>query len=175
MSKKSNSPWARRRSRRAVLQAVYAWQMTATDFADLKAQFATAERMERMKGADEAFFLDCLQGVLREVDGLDALFAPHLDRDIKALDQVERAILRIGTFELRERPDVPARAVINEWVELAKTFGAEESFRYINGVLNRVAWELRRTEMETPREPAESSDSTETLSTAADTTGKSDT
>ena len=151
MSKRSTGPWARRRSRRAVLQAIYAWQLTATDFADLKTQFATAERM---KNADSAFFLDCLQGVLREVDSLDAQFGPHLDRAIKALDQVERAILRIGTFELKARLDVPARAVINEWVELAKTFGAEESFRYINGVLNRVAWELRRPELESPSEPA---------------------
>ena len=151
MSKHASNPWARRRARRALLQAVYAWQMTTTDFADLSAQFVPDRRTGKaptqaygpMKGADETYFLDCLRGVLDAVGDLDPLFAPYLDRAITALDHVERAILRIGTFELKERLDVPARVVINEWVELAKTFGAEQSFRYINGVLDRVGRDLR--------------------------------
>lgn len=145
MSKGKSNPWTRRRSRRTVLQAIYAWQLTATDFADLQAQFATDEQM---KGVDEEHFLACLRGVLADVGALDPLFEPYLDRAIDALNHVERAILRIGTFELKDRHDVPARAIINEWVELAKMFGAEESFRYVNGVLDRVAWDLRRAELE---------------------------
>lgn len=174
MSKRADNPWARRRSRRAALQAVYAWQMTGTDFADLKAQFTATQQpkqeaapkakhapaqvtdhfAEHMKGADEEHFLDCLRGVLRDADTLDALFAPYLDRAVDALDPVERAILRIGAFELKERHDVPARVAINEWVELAKTFGAEQSFRYVNGVLHRVANDLRSAEVKTVENPA---------------------
>lgn len=174
MSKRADNPWARRRSRRAALQAVYAWQMTGTDFADLKAQFAATEQpkqeaasnaknapaqvtnhfAEHMKGADEEHFLDCLRGVLRDADTLDTLFTPYLDRTVGDLDPVERAILRIGAFELKERHDVPARVVINEWVELAKTFGAEQSFRYVNGVLHHVAKDLRSAEVKTVENPA---------------------
>ena len=103
-----------------------------------------------MRAADESYFLDCLNGVVQGVAELDPLFEPYLDRAIDALDHVERAILRAGTFELKERLDVPVRVVIDEWVELAKTFGAEESFRYINGVLDRVAHDTRGLELAAP-------------------------
>lgn len=138
-------PWARRLARRALLQALYAWQMTGAEIADLHEHIDSTERLRK---ADGDFFLACLRGVVRGVDELDPLFAPYLDRAIDALDHVERAILRAGAYELRERPDVPARVVINEWVDLAKEFGAEESFRYVNGVLDRVAWSVRAPEME---------------------------
>lgn len=136
--------WARRRARRALLQAVYAWQMTAADLADLVAQFSD----KQLNRADVDYFQGCLQGVLTDVEELDPLFEPYLDRSIADLDHVERAILRTGVFELKNRPDVPARVVIDEWVELAKSFGAEESFRYVNGVLDRVARDVRGTELE---------------------------
>ena len=139
------NPWARRLARRALLQALYAWQMTAADIADLHEQLRSAERLRK---ADDEFFRACLSGVVNRVEQLDAAFAPYLDRAVDALDHVERAILRAGCYELMERREVPARAVINEWVELAKEFGAEESFRYVNGVLDRVAWDTRTLEME---------------------------
>lgn len=139
------NPWARRLARRALLQALYAWQMTAADIADLHEQLRSAERLRK---ADSEFFSACLSGIVSGVEQLDALFAPYLDRTVDALDHVERAILRAGAHELKERRDVPARVAINEWVELAKEFGAEESFRYVNGVLDRVAWDTRTLEME---------------------------
>ena len=138
---------ARRRARRALLQAVYAWQMTGAELADLAEQLASSEQM---KGGDEDYFHSCLRGILRSVDELDHLFAPYLDRRVDALDYVERAILRAGVFELKERLDVPMRVVIDEWVELGKAFGAEDGFRYVNGVLDRVAQDLRRAEYEAP-------------------------
>ena len=157
---KSFSPWARRRARRALLQALYAWQVAGADLADLRMQFSTAGAPAgaptgalrplsggQMRGVDEDFFLDCLSGVVHGTAAIDSLFLAYLDRAIDALDHVERAILRAGVFELKERLDVPAPVVIDEWVELAKTFGAEESFRYINGVLDRVAQDVRRVEL----------------------------
>ncbi len=138
-------PWARHLARRALLQALYAWQMTAADVDDLHEHIRSTQRLRK---ADGDFFLSCLSGVVWGIEDLDPLFTPYLDRAIGALDHVERAILRAGTYELKERPDVPARVVINEWVELAKEFGAEESFRYVNGVLDRVAWRVRALEME---------------------------
>lgn len=151
-------PWARRRARRALVQALYAWQMTGAEFHDLRDQFAPTDADDErsppslgggdMRRADFAFFLDCLRGVIHEAEQLDPLFAPHLDRDVDRLNPVERAILRAGVYELKERLEVPARVVLNEWVALAKTFGATESFRYVNGVLDRVARQLRGAELE---------------------------
>jgi len=144
MSSSPIDPWARRRARRVLLQAVYAWQMTAADAADIVAQFSG----KQLKRADVDFFHGCLRGVMGGVGQLDPMFEPYLDRGIDELDHVERAILRAGTFELRERLDVPAKVVIDEWVELAKSFGAAESFRYVNGVLDRVARDARGAELD---------------------------
>lgn len=143
MSKRSVNPQARRRARRTLLQALYAWQMTAAELGELGNQFASSEEMRK---GDTAYFLACLQGVVNGVADLDPLFEPYLDRTIAQLDGVERAILRAGAYELRERIDVPVRVVIDEWVELAKGFGATESFRYVNGVLDRVARDVRKAE-----------------------------
>ena len=136
------NPRSRRRARRTLLQALYAWQFTRAEALELEQQFA-----EDNAQADHGFFSACLHGVLDSTDELDALYAPYLDRDVKALNHVERAILRAATFELNARPDVPVRVAINEWVELAKQFGAEQSFRYVNGVLDRVARDLRAVEL----------------------------
>ncbi|MCY3814243.1 MAG: transcription antitermination factor NusB [Gammaproteobacteria bacterium] len=143
MSKRSVNPQARRRARRTLLQALYAWQMTAAELGELGNHFASSDEMRK---GDTEYFLACLQGVVNGVAGLDPLFAPYLDRTIAQLDGVERAILRAGAYELRDRIDVPVRVVIDEWVELAKGFGATESFRYVNGVLDRVARDVRKAE-----------------------------
>ena len=147
-------PRARRRARRALLQALYAWQMTNVGFAELRAQFSPDPATDDaaldgsdLRGADIDYFLGCLRGVMGAVSGLDAIFAPHLDRAVARLDPVERAALRAGAYELKERQDVPARVVIAEWVAIAKSFGATDSFRYVNGVLDRVARALRPGEL----------------------------
>ena len=147
MSKRSANPWARRRARRTLLQAVYAWQITAAEVGDLGEQFATSDEM---RNGDTDYFLTCLRGILSGVADLDPLFEPYLDRSIAQLDGVERAILRAGAYELSERLDIPVRVVIDEWVELAKGFGAADSFKYVNGVLDRVARDLRGAEFANP-------------------------
>lgn len=123
---------------------MYQWQLTDCDAASLGAQFE-ADPQALVK-ADRAFFHELLGGVLRGAAGLDELYRAYLDREVEQLDQVERAVLRLGCFELRERIDVPYRVVIDEYVELAKTFGAEASYKYVNGILDRVAGDLRQVE-----------------------------
>lgn len=133
----------RRKARRALVQAIYQWQMNETSTAALRGEFHDSRALVR---ADRPFFDDILGMVTRQADSLDAAFSGFLDREIKALDQVELAIMRLGACELINRPDVPFRVVINEYVELAKTFGAEQSYRYVNGVLDQVAARVRKAE-----------------------------
>ncbi len=137
------SIWARRHARRALIQALYQWQLAPQEAAAIGTQFAANGALDK---ADRDFFRACLGGVIEASDALDAAFAPYLDREVTALDQVERAILRAGAFELRSRADVPYRVVIDEYIRLAKTFGAEESYKYVNGVLDRVARDFRDIE-----------------------------
>jgi transcription antitermination protein NusB len=139
----STGAWARRRSPRALLQAVYQWQMSAAEPAAIETEFRESGALRRV---DEDFFHALLRGVVDGTAELDALIAPTLDRRLEALDKVELALLRLGTYELRHRIDVPYRVVIDEYVELAKVFGAEESHKYINAVLDRLARDLRRLE-----------------------------
>lgn len=132
----------RRKARRLVLQALYQWQMTGDDCADIEAQF----RAEYQGKYDWDYFHELFTGVPRRVDELDGLLEPHLDRAVTALDPVEKALLRMGTFELLHRIDIPYRVVINEAVELAKQFGATDGHKYVNGILDRLARQLRPAE-----------------------------
>jgi N utilization substance protein B len=142
MATKTN-PWARRRSRRALVQAVYQWQMAAPDAGVVEREFLESQAMEK---ADVEFFKELLRGVLADCAAVDALFVEYLDREVASLDQVEKAILRLGSFELKNRIDVPYRVVIDEYVELAKLFGGQDGYKYINGVLDRLAREVRKIE-----------------------------
>jgi N utilization substance protein B len=139
----STGAWARRRSRRALLQAVYQWQMTQNETAAIERDLAEEGALKK---ADREFFKELLRGVAFGTEELDALLAPALDRKVEELDKVELALLRLGAYELKHRIDVPFRVVIDEYVELAKVYGAEDSFKYINGVLDRLAQELRTLE-----------------------------
>ena len=122
---------------------IYADSQGETHFDDIEAQFLANNDFAK---ADRGYFHDLLHGVPGQVKELDELLTPFLDRRVEELSQVEKAILRIGAFELKERQDVPYRVVINEGIELAKVFGAEESFKYVNGVLDKLARKLRYAE-----------------------------
>ena len=137
------STWPRRHARRALVQALYQWQIAAHHPDEIRSQFAGSGTLKK---PDTAFFDRCLDGVIAESDDLDAAFAPYLDRKVSELDQVERAILRAGTFELSACPDVPFKVVLDEYIGLARTFGAQDSYKYVNGVLDRVARDLRPEE-----------------------------
>ena len=135
--------WSRRRARRALVQAVYQWQMTRTPVAELEDDFAASGALDK---ADAAFFSEILRLALLKTGELDAVIEPWLDRPLDKLDNVERAVLRLATCELLHRIDVPFRVVIDEYVDLTKLFGAEEGHRFINGVLDKVARSVRKSE-----------------------------
>ncbi len=127
------------------MQALYKWHMTAHDAAQIEAEFLTEYNMARV---DTEYFHTLLHGAISKSDELTSLFAEHLDREVKDLDPVELALLRLGAFELLESIEVPFKVVINENVNLAKKFGATDSHKYINGVLDKVAQTLRKVEVD---------------------------
>lgn len=139
------SPRARVSARRSAVQAYYQWLMNKQPMAALIREFE-ADRSE-IKKADKEYFHELLQGMSSYAGELEALLAPLLDRPLTEIDLVERAILTLGLYELAYHPDLPWRVVINEAVELAKMFGAEQSHKYINGVLDQAARQLRAVEI----------------------------
>ncbi|MDI9225537.1 transcription antitermination factor NusB [Serratia bockelmannii] len=134
-------PAARRRARECAVQALYSWQLSKNDLADVEQQFLTEQDV---KDVDVAYFRELLSGAAVNAGMLDELMAPYLSRQLEELGQVERAVLRVALFELKMREDVPYKVAINEAIELAKTFGAEESHKFVNGVLDKVAPTLRK-------------------------------
>lgn len=131
-------------ARHYAVQAIYQWQMTGQAIGEVKDQFLT----EQVQGGFDINYFDVLlQGVSGNLVTLDQHLKPCLDRSIESVDPVERAILRLGAFELIHRMDVPYRVIINEAVELAKVFGAEQGHRYVNGVLDKLAKQSRKAEM----------------------------
>jgi N utilization substance protein B len=134
----------RRKARHYALQALYQWHMAGASTRDIDAEFRSDYDFSVV---DRDYFKALLDGVVDDVEALDALYEPLLDRKLSELDPIERSLLRMGSFELRERIDVPYRVVINEAVSLAKKFGAAESFKYINGVLDKLAQQLRGPEV----------------------------
>ncbi|MGH8499237.1 MAG: transcription antitermination factor NusB, partial [Methylococcales bacterium] len=133
-------PAARSRSRRRALQAVYAWQMSNSPIAKVIEQFQHEQDMEI---ADLQYFEDLVQGVAKHHDELDAELEKYLDRTLAQVDPIERAVLLIAAYELRYRPDVPYRVVINEAIETSKRFGADQGHTYVNGVLDKAAADWR--------------------------------
>jgi N utilization substance protein B len=134
---------ARSRARRRALQAIYAWQMSSSPVSSVIEQF---RHEQDMQVADLEYFEDLVRGVEAHCAELDAGLVPFLDREIEQVDPIERATLRLGAYELKHRPDVPYRVVLNEAVELAKRFGAEHGHTYVNGVLDKLAREWRQAE-----------------------------
>ena len=131
-------------ARRLAMQAIYQWQLTGLDPAAIDAQFQADQDMSK---ADLGYFQELVQQVPARVQDIDAAIDPFLDRPLPQVDPVELAILRIAAYELLQRLDVPYRVVINEAVELAKKFGAEQGHRFINGVLDKAARKLRPQEI----------------------------
>lgn len=134
----------RRNARSYALQALYQWQMAGMPINEIEAQFRVNNDMS---DTDVKLFSQLLQGVSSEARALDDAFSLFIDRSVEDLDPVELAVLRIGTYELMHRLDVPYRVAINESVELAKIFGATDSHRYVNGVLDKLAQKARSAEI----------------------------
>ena len=137
-------PAARRKARELALQAVYSWQMSNNPVEQIELAIATSNNMEKV---DMAYFQELLRAVVNDTESLDKSIKPYLGRLPEELDIVEKAILRLSTYELTARIDVPYKVVINEAIELAKAFGAEESHKFINGVLDKAVKTLRKHEL----------------------------
>lgn len=129
------SPSMRHKARHFALQAIYQWQMTGYSASEIEKQFLEDQPI---KGTDLDYMHDLIVGVVANVSVLDETFEPHLTRPLKDLDQIDKAILRLGTFELMYRQEIPFRVVINEAIMLAKEFAEQDSHKFVNGVLDKV-------------------------------------
>jgi N utilization substance protein B len=134
---------ARSRARRRALQALYAWQISGSHMNAVIEQFRHEQDMEI---ADLEYFEDLLRGVAHNVEAIDESLKPYVDREVSQIDPIERAALRLAAYELKYRPDVPYRVVINEAIEVTKRFGADHGHSYVNGVLDKLAAQLRAVE-----------------------------
>jgi N utilization substance protein B len=144
MTKDRAQGGSRRRSREFALQGLYQWLLAGTAPPTIRAQLREAGGFAK---CDAEFFDGLWHGVTGEFDALITAFAPYLDRAPKDLSPIEKSVLAIGAWELLREPDVPYRVAINEAVELAKSYGGTDGYKYVNGVLDRLAAAARATEV----------------------------
>lgn len=135
----------RRRAREFALQGLYQWRLKANDAAAIEVHLA---EMEGYHKSDRDFCTALVRGVIARHEALTEQITPHLDRRFAELSPIESCILLIGAFELLQYPETPYRVIINEAIELAKTFGGSEGHKYINGVLDKLAVSVRADEVE---------------------------
>ena len=142
---------SRHKAREAAVQALYQWQLTQQAPEQIENHFILDHAMD---GVDLEYFHHLVREVPRHLHELDDHIVPHLDRDLSEVDPVERAILRLGAFEFEFHPEIPYKVILNEAVELAKTFGAEHGHKYVNAILDKVAAALRAHEVTAGRSSA---------------------
>jgi len=135
---------ARTNARKAAVQALYQWQMTGQSLIEIERQFLEEDRL---KDAQKSYFTELFQGVPKNLEAIDLVLSEFVDRPVDMIDPVERAILRMGVYELLHRLDMPYRVVLNEGINLAKYFGADGSHKYVNGILDKVAQQKRAVEI----------------------------
>ena len=133
----------RKHARDKAMQALYQWQLTREDL-DWIRDFYHQE--QGVAAGDEAYFLELLYKIPPRVDEIDALYRKHVTKFEDHLDPIETSILRIATYELAEHLEIPYKVVINEAINLARTYGAEDSHKFVNGVLDKLCRELRKVE-----------------------------
>lgn len=131
----------RRRARECAVQALYSWYVSQNPAETVELAFITDQDM---KGVDLPYFRKLFRQTVEHIDAVETTLRPYLDRDIGELDPIERAILRLAVYELQFEPDVPYKVAINEAIEVAKVFGADDSHKYVNGVLDKIAPALSR-------------------------------
>jgi len=145
VSKKSTSQnQARRYARERALQALYQWELSGADASSVRQEIIDRQEMSLV---DEEYFVSLFNAVAKDPDAIDEQLAPALDRPIADLDPIERCVLRISACEFVHHPQIPARVVINEAIEITKRFGADQGHKYVNGVLDKLAIVLRPVEM----------------------------
>lgn len=139
---------SRRRSREFALQGLYQWQLAGTDPLTIAEQLSDAEGFNKI---DAEYFKALLDGAVAGAVEMEQLIAPLLDRAYKSLSPVERGILLLAGYEFKHQPEVPYRVVMNEAIELAKSFGGTDGHKYVNGVLDKMAMQLRAIEVSAGR------------------------
>lgn len=133
----------RRKSRSLALQALYQWQLSGSSVSQIEAEFSVDNDMTKV---DVTYFRELLREIPKSLSDLNVQIEPFLDRPVQDVDPIEMILLRMGTYEMKHRIDVPYRVVINEAVELAKKFGGTDGHKYINSVLDKLALRLRAEE-----------------------------
>jgi N utilization substance protein B len=136
-------PTPRRKARELAVQAVYSWQLSQNNVAEIELNFLTENSARRF---DIPYFQQLFTGVTANVGSIDDKIAPHVDRPLADVDHVEKAVLRVAVYELTQCLDVPYRVIINEAIELAKSFAADDSHKFVNGVLDKVVKLVRPNE-----------------------------
>jgi N utilization substance protein B len=139
---------ARTNSRKATVQALYQWQLTGQSISEIEQQFLEDQRL---KDTQKSYFYELFQNIPKHVDAIDQALSAYIDRPFDLIDPVEKAILRIGVYELMFRPELPFKVILNESINLAKCFGADGSHKYINGILDKVAQNIRLVEIKSIR------------------------
>ena len=139
-----SKPKQKQKARRLLVQALYSWELGGADLIDIEAEFRVDNDMSKV---DTGLFHDILFGVPKHLTDIDASYEPYLDRENKDLDPVSRAVLRIASYEMLYSIEVPYKVVINEGVNLAKTYGPTDAYKFINGVLDKVAVDKRAIEV----------------------------
>jgi len=146
MALRNARPTARRRAREIALQALYAWKLQGGD------ALAHARNLEGWQHCDQDFATRLVEDVVQKHEMLEGRIAPHLDRSLASLSPVERVVLLIGACELAERPETPFKVVLNEAIELGKSYGGTDGHKFVNGVLEKLARELRPQEIARDRQ-----------------------
>ena len=139
--KQVKKPSARRRARECTVQALYSWAVSGNTAEQVELAFVLDQDMD---GVDKPYFRKLFRQTVENIEAVDFSISPYIDRTFDELDPIETAILRLAVYELRFELDVPYKVVINEAIEVAKVFGADESHKYINGVLDKIAPALGR-------------------------------
>ena len=139
--KQVKKPSARRRARECTVQALYSWAVSGNTAEQVELAFVLDQDMD---GVDKPYFRKLFRQTVENIETVDFSISPYIDRTFDELDPIETAILRLAVYELRFELDVPYKVVINEAIEVAKVFGADESHKYINGVLDKIAPALGR-------------------------------
>ncbi len=134
----------KRRARKLAVQALYQWLMSGSELYEIEAQFRVANNMDKV---DQEYFCRLLHGIPANLSALEQALTPFLDRPIEGLNPIELTVLRISTFELFHCLEIPYRVVLDESVSLTKEFGSQDGHRYVNGVLNNLAKQVRTVEI----------------------------
>ena len=134
-------------ARKAAVQAIYQWQITGQNLNLIEQYFIDEQFFSDGEDVQHAYFLELFHGVPQNLIAIDELLSGFVDREVDAIDPVERAVFRLATYELLHAQDTPYKVIINEAINLAKDFGADGSHRYINGILDKVAQKQRPDEI----------------------------